>query len=126
MPCISPAAAANLPECPLDASSIRNHIHRFYSPIRLRTFTMHSVDLLEEAQQVAEQAGFEIRRQWLGESLGGACRLGNRWVLFINLSLTADEQLQQVIQALNSSPQVAAAAFNFENYSPQLKRLLLH
>ena len=60
---------------------------------------MHTIDLLEEALRLAEQAGFEVRRQWLGESNGGACRIGEQKVLFVNLSLTADEQLRPRIRA---------------------------
>jgi hypothetical protein len=61
---------------------------------------MHSVDLLEEALKLAEDSGFEVRREWLGESTGGACRLGAKWLLFVDLSLPADDQLTQAIAAL--------------------------
>ncbi len=58
---------------------------------------MHSVDLLDEALDLARASGFEVR-QWLGESGGvPACRIGSKWVLFVNLSLTAEEQLQGLI-----------------------------
>ncbi|MCA9132421.1 MAG: hypothetical protein KDA45_04680 [Planctomycetales bacterium] len=81
---------------------------------------MHSVDLLEEALQLAQQAGFEIRREWLGESTGGACRIGTRWVLFVDLSLPAHEQLMQVIKALKNADFFHADA----GLSPPLRRLL--
>ena len=64
--------------------------------------TMYSVDLLEEAIDLAKANGFEVR-QWLGESGGGACRIGSKWVLFINLTLTAQEQLQNVVLALRGT-----------------------
>ena len=54
---------------------------------------MHSVDLLEEALNLAQVHGFEVRREWLGDAPGGACRVGSKWLLYANLSLTADEQL---------------------------------
>ncbi len=63
----------------------------------------HSVDLLEEALQLARSLGFEVRREWLKEAVGGACRVGDRWILYCDLSLTADEQLRQVVEALQNS-----------------------
>jgi hypothetical protein len=63
---------------------------------------MHTVDLLEEAILLAKREGFSVRRQWLGETAGGPCRIGTQKVLFINLSLTAEEQLHQAVQGLRS------------------------
>ncbi len=81
---------------------------------------MHTIDLLEEALRLAEQAGFEVRRQWLGESNGGACRIGEQKVLFVNLSLTAEEQLRQVIADLRGSE----LKFDSSALPVALKRLL--
>jgi len=64
---------------------------------------MHSVDLLEEALRLAMNSGFQIRQEWLSEQGGGLCRLGERWVLFVDLSLSAQEQLENVVQALRSN-----------------------
>ncbi len=64
---------------------------------------MHSVDVLEEAIELAESSGFEVRREFLGESTGGACRIAGQWLLFVDLSLPASEQLSQVLVALRSS-----------------------
>jgi hypothetical protein len=61
---------------------------------------MHLVDVLEEALQLAQSSGFEVRQEWLNEKGGGACRIGERCVLFVDLSLTAQEQLEQVVAAL--------------------------
>lgn len=61
---------------------------------------MHTIDLLEEALWLASQSGWQVRHEWLAESRGGACRLGNKYLLFIDRSLTAAEQLEQVIQAM--------------------------
>ncbi len=63
---------------------------------------MHTVDLLEEALALAERHGFSVRRQWLGEGLGGMCRIGEQRVLFINLGATNDEQLEHALAALRS------------------------
>ena len=64
---------------------------------------MHSVDLLEEALRVAMNSGFEVRQEWLNEKGGGACRIGQRQVLFVDLSLSAQEQLEQVVGALRAA-----------------------
>ena len=69
---------------------------------------MHSVDVLEEAIELAESSGFEVRREYLGESAGGACRIAGQWLLFVDLSLPTDEQLSQVVCALRSSGVVTA------------------
>ncbi len=67
---------------------------------------MNSVDLLEESIRLAMDSGFEIRQEWLDESGGGACRIGTRWILFVDLSLPAREQLERVIESLRDFPHV--------------------
>ena len=62
---------------------------------------MHSVDLLEEAIGAAMDSGLNVRQEWLGDQPGGVCRIGNNTVLFVNLSLSAQEQLQTVASALS-------------------------
>jgi hypothetical protein len=80
---------------------------------------MHTVDLLENALSVAQQLGYHTRREWLGGAGGGACEFaGRRWV-FVDLSLTTVEQLEQVAEALRSDP-----AIYLTELSPQLRNLL--
>ncbi len=62
--------------------------------------TIHTVDLLEEALALCELAGFDVRRQWMAEGIGGPCRVGEKLVLFVNLADSAQEQLDQAIRAL--------------------------
>ncbi len=83
---------------------------------------MHTVDLLKEVLALAEKSGFEIRHEFLGESTGGACRIGGKWLLFVDQSLSAPEQLTQVVQALRSSRIVQPEA----NTSPTLRQMLRH
>ncbi len=64
---------------------------------------MHTVDVLEEALELAKKTGFEIRRELLSETVGGACRIGPKWLLYIDATLPAHEQLEQVIAALRAS-----------------------
>lgn len=64
---------------------------------------MHTVELLEEALTVAESLGYSIRQEWMGGT-GGACEIaGKRW-LFVDLALTTDERLDQVIEAIKPDP----------------------
>lgn len=61
---------------------------------------MHTIDLLEEALWIANQSGWQVRHEWLAGAAGGACRLGKSHLLFVDRSLTASEQLEQVIEGL--------------------------
>ncbi len=83
--------------------------------------TVHTVDLLEEALAVAQQLGFEVRREWLNGKKSGVCRIGKRYLLFIDLSLTASEQLDQVLEPLRlvceGEPSLVM--------SPHLRKLLI-
>ena len=61
---------------------------------------MHTVDLLEEALRAAEALGYHVRREWLGGVGGGSCEIKGRRHLFIDLSLSLPDQLQQALAAL--------------------------
>ncbi len=76
------------------------------SGARLEHFSaMHTVELLEEAIELAQRAGFSIRSEWLAGRGTGWCELkGQKW-LFLDLSETPREQLERVTQCL----QLAAA-----------------
>jgi hypothetical protein len=67
---------------------------------------MRTVELLEQAIFTAEELGYRIRHEWLGGSGGGACEFGGRKWMFVDLALTADEQLDQVCQVLRADPSV--------------------
>jgi hypothetical protein len=78
---------------------------------------MHTVELLEEALQAAQSLGFQVRQDWLGGS-GGPCEIkGQRW-LFIDLSLSPLEQLDQVLAAIQ------LVTLDGATISPPLQRLL--
>lgn len=79
---------------------------------------MHTVELLESALLAATQAGYRIRREWLG-GMGGACELrGQKWI-FLDEGLTPAEQLELVLDALRRDATVAR-----EMLSPELGRVL--
>lgn len=95
---------------------------------------MHTIDLLEEALQLAGQSGWQVRHEWLGGSRGGTCRLGGKHMLFVDRSLTAAEQLEQVLDGLrqyldspeSSDPFIArfTQTVNASELSTELKRCL--
>ncbi len=64
---------------------------------------MHTVELLEEALTVAESLGYSIRQEWMGGT-GGACEIAGRRWLFVDLALTTDERLDQVVEAIKPDP----------------------
>lgn len=80
---------------------------------------MHTVEVLDQAIAAAKNAGFQVRQDWFGGAPAGACELkGKRW-LFIDLSLSLAEQLEQVLDALAGSPELPDL-----QASPQLHSLL--
>ena len=67
---------------------------------------MHTVELLEQAIEVAERLGYGTRQEWLGGSGGGACEFaGKKWI-FVDLALNAVEQLDQVVRSLRADPAI--------------------
>lgn len=68
---------------------------------------MHTVELRELALALARRLGYQIREEWLGECGGGACEFGGRKWLFLDLSLSTLEQLEQLLAALRADPQLA-------------------
>ena len=73
---------------------------------------------MEQAVAAAQQLGYQVRQEWLGGS-GGACEVGGRKFLFVDLSLNAVEQLDQVSEALRNDP----AIYSVDLAGP-LRRLL--
>jgi hypothetical protein len=67
---------------------------------------MHTVEMLERLKELAEQAGYTIRHEWLGGSGGGKCEFAGRKWIFVDLSLSVVEQLDQVAAALKDDPAV--------------------
>ena len=67
---------------------------------------MHTVEMLERMKELAEQAGYTIRHEWLGGSGGGKCEFAGRKWIFVDLSLSVVEQLDQVSAAIKDDPAV--------------------
>src|SRR5436309_15988755 len=65
---------------------------------------MHTVESLERLKDLAERAGYTVRHEWLGGVAGGACEFAGRKWIFVDLSLSVVEQLEQLADALHSDP----------------------
>lgn len=64
--------------------------------------TQFAIDQLNAAIRRAKRLGFNVRSEWLGGSAMGWCEFGGRRVLFVDLSLSVHEQLEQVESAIAS------------------------
>jgi hypothetical protein len=80
---------------------------------------MHTVELLEQTLALARRVGYKIRQEWLGGIGGGACEFAGQHWIFVDLSLTAVEQLAQVSDALRGDPRIQTMALD-----PPIRRLL--
>jgi len=80
---------------------------------------MHTVELLEQALELAERLGYCTRQEWIGGAGGGACEFGGRRWLFVDLALNAVERLQQVVDAVKVDP-----AIHTVDIPPALRKLL--
>ncbi|HUT08883.1 MAG TPA: hypothetical protein VMY42_00160 [Thermoguttaceae bacterium] len=66
---------------------------------------MHTIELLEQALDLAARLGYQIRQEWLDGVAGGGCVLGGRKVLFLDLALGPIDQLEAVLETLRREPQ---------------------
>jgi len=80
---------------------------------------MHTVEMLEAALALARQLGYRVREEWLEGHGGGGCEIHGRKWIFLDLALSADEQLDQVLDTLRADPAVATATV-----SDEVRRLL--
>jgi hypothetical protein len=65
---------------------------------------MHTVELLERTIAVAQRMGYMVRQEWLGGVGGGRCEFGGGRYIFLDLSLSVGEQLDQIASALRDDP----------------------
>jgi len=65
---------------------------------------MHTVELLDQAFDLAGRLGYQIRQEWLGGSGGGGCELHGRKIIFLDLALAPVDQLGFVLDALRREP----------------------
>ena len=80
---------------------------------------MHTVEILEQAVDLAARLGYEIRQESLAGSGGGGCELKGHKLLFLDLDLSPDEQLEQVLETLRREPGTSALPM-----SDELRRMI--
>jgi hypothetical protein len=66
---------------------------------------MHTVEMLEQALDLAARLGYTVRQEWLAGCGGGGCELRGRKLFFLDLDLSPDEQLEQVLETLRREPE---------------------
>jgi hypothetical protein len=66
---------------------------------------MHTVEILEQALDLASRLGYTIRQESLAGNGGGGCELKGRKLFFLDLDLAPDEQLEQVLHTLRREPE---------------------
>jgi len=71
---------------------------------------MHTVEMFEHLVRVAEHLGYQVRHEFLGGVGGGRCEVGGKKCIFIDLALNSDEQLDQVVEALQEDPAIYTAS----------------
>jgi hypothetical protein len=65
---------------------------------------MHTVELMEQALEVAKQLGYSVRQDSFAGSGGGPCELRGKRYLFLDLDLTVEEQLDLILAWLRTEP----------------------
>jgi hypothetical protein len=75
---------------------------------------MHTVEILEQAVDLAIRLGYTVRQESFAGSGGGACELKGRKFLFLDLDLGPEEQLEQTIGALRHEPGTVALPMSRE------------
>jgi hypothetical protein len=65
---------------------------------------MHTVELLEEAVNLAQRLGYKVRQEWMGGAGGGGCEIKGRKWIFLDLALGPFEQLDIVLDTLRGDP----------------------
>jgi len=68
---------------------------------------MHTVERLEKAIADAVARGYDVRMEPLGGASGGLCEFGKRKWIFVDITASVAEQLEQVLSALRTDAQRA-------------------
>lgn len=66
---------------------------------------MHTVEMLEQALDLATRFGYTIRQECLAGCGGGGCELKGQKLFFLDLDLAPDEQLEQMLETLRREPE---------------------
>lgn len=66
---------------------------------------MNTLDLLENRIELLKSLGYEIHYDWFGGTGGGACQIGNRRCLFLDLALGPLDHLRTANELLETLQQ---------------------
>lgn len=78
-------------------------------PLTPNSLVMHTAQLLSQALDLSRQTGYRIREEALEGAGGGHCVIrGQKWLL-LDLTQSQQEQLNDVLDALRSEPQLDTA-----------------
>jgi hypothetical protein len=66
-----------------------------------------TLGLLEEALQLAREVGHHVREEPLGDLPGGACVIGGRRTILLNLQSPPADQLMVLLGVLARDPAIA-------------------
>jgi len=67
-----------------------------------------TLGLLEEAVQLAREAGYQVREEPLGDLPGGACVIGGKRSILVNLQSAAAERLALLVGVLAADADVTS------------------
>jgi hypothetical protein len=75
---------------------------------------MHTVEMLDQAIDLAKRLGYLIRQDFFAGCGGGGCEVKGRKLLFVDLDLGPEEQLGQIVAALRVEPTVSVLPMSRE------------
>ena len=70
---------------------------------------MHTTEMLSHAVELARQLGYQIREDYLEGAGGGHCLIHGRKWLLLDLTQSAHQQLDDVLDAVRNDPQLCQA-----------------
>lgn len=65
---------------------------------------MHTIEMLSQASELARQLGYQIREDHLEGAGGGHCLIHGRKWLLLDLTQSAHQQLDDVLDAIRNDP----------------------
>ena len=75
---------------------------------------MHTVELYDSVKKLAKSMGYQIREENLGGVGGGACEVAGRKCLFVDITMSSAEQLDEVVSAMQDDPAIHLQAMDYE------------
>ena len=61
---------------------------------------------LSQLINIAQNMGVEVRQHAMGGQMGGMCRLGEKQVIFVDLTADVATQVDQMVEALRTLPEI--------------------